>query len=190
MSLKYVDEKWQFSAIPNIEESNFNKTLERFYDMGITGLTRENIQNSLDGKLLYSSDPVIVKIKTGSINENHIPGINEVKERISNLKGQNDYARETISHMKSKLNQDEVRYISFEDKNTRGLAGARNGQSGNPQDTWGSMLIIKAFTLKNKTMRLRNHGVARTVSVKLLLMQLLTYLQCTLQIVMKMESNI
>lgn len=40
MSLKYVDEKWQFSAIPNIEESNFNKTLERFYDMGITGLTR------------------------------------------------------------------------------------------------------------------------------------------------------
>ena len=63
MSLKYVDEKWQFSAIPNIEESNFNKTLERFYDMGITGLTRENIQNSLDGKLLYSSDPVIVKIK-------------------------------------------------------------------------------------------------------------------------------
>lgn len=169
MSLKYVDEKWQFSAIPNIEESNFNKTLERFYDMGITGLTRENIQNSLDGKLLYSSDPVIVKIKTGSINENHIPGINEVKERISNLKGQNDYARETISHMKSKLNQDEVRYISFEDKNTRGLAGARNGQSGNPQDTWGIYAYNKGVHFKEQDNEVEesrggSHGVGKIAS--------------------------
>lgn len=43
---------WKFSVIPGIEESTFNKVLERFYDLGISGLVRENIQNSLDGKYL------------------------------------------------------------------------------------------------------------------------------------------
>jgi hypothetical protein len=33
---------WEFSPIPNIEESNFNKILERFFNMRIPGLTREN----------------------------------------------------------------------------------------------------------------------------------------------------
>lgn len=37
---------WQFSPIPNIEESNFNKILERFYNLKVVGLIRENIQNS------------------------------------------------------------------------------------------------------------------------------------------------
>ena len=42
---------WKFSSIPGIEESTFNKVLEKFYDLGISGLVRENGQNSLDGKL-------------------------------------------------------------------------------------------------------------------------------------------
>lgn len=29
---------WQFSPIPNIEESNFNKILERFFNLRISGL--------------------------------------------------------------------------------------------------------------------------------------------------------
>ena len=51
---------WQFSPIPNIEESNFNKILERFYNLKVAGLIRENIQNSLDGRLLGSEGPVTV----------------------------------------------------------------------------------------------------------------------------------
>ncbi|MGG4468466.1 hypothetical protein ABER68_10590 [Paenibacillus alvei] len=43
------NQHWQFSPIPNIEESNFNKILERFYNMKVKGLVRENIQNSMDG---------------------------------------------------------------------------------------------------------------------------------------------
>ena len=58
---------WKFSPIPNIEESNFNKILERFYGLGVQGLTKENIQNSLDGRLINSTEPVIVKIKIGTI---------------------------------------------------------------------------------------------------------------------------
>ena len=74
--------KWQFSVIPCIEESTFNNILERFYNFGISGLVRENIQNSLDGKLPGSNEPVIVTIRTGSINKNYIPGLDEIKERI------------------------------------------------------------------------------------------------------------
>ena len=129
-------ERWQFSAIPCIEESTFNKILERFYNFGISGLVRENIQNSLDGKLKGSDEPVVVTIKTGSVSKNDIPGLDEIKERIKSLKGQNSYTKETIEHMKNKMDDEIVNYISFEDYNTKGLTGALRGQSNNPKDTW------------------------------------------------------
>ena len=104
---------WQFSKIPCIEESAFNKVLERFYDFGISGLVRENIQNSLDGKLPGETKPVCVTINTGDI-----PGLPEIKERIMALQGRNTYTRETIDHMRNKMNDEIVHYISFEDENT------------------------------------------------------------------------
>lgn len=127
---------WKFSCIPGIEESTFNKVLEKFYDLGIAGLTRENVQNSLDGKIPGNTNPVIVTIKTGKIKKEFIPGIDEIKDRISCLEGRNDYTKETIEHMQNKMNQEEVDYISFEDSNTKGLKGAKNGQSDSKEDTW------------------------------------------------------
>ncbi|WP_243156513.1 hypothetical protein [Clostridium sp. C8-1-8] len=53
---------WKFSPLTSIEEANFNGALERFYKLGIAGLVRENIQNSLDGKLKGIDEPVIVEI--------------------------------------------------------------------------------------------------------------------------------
>lgn len=127
---------WKFSCIPGIEESTFNKVLEKFYDLGIAGLTRENVQNSLDGKIPGNTNPVIVTIKTGKIKKEFIPGIDEIKDRILCLEGRNDYTKETIEHMQNKMNQEEVDYISFEDSNTKGLKGAKNGQSDSKEDTW------------------------------------------------------
>lgn len=54
---------WSFRKITSIEEPIFNNTLEKFYKLGIEGLVRENIQNSLDGKLSDSKMPVEVIIK-------------------------------------------------------------------------------------------------------------------------------
>ncbi|AXI10970.1 hypothetical protein CUC15_19455 [Oceanobacillus zhaokaii] len=161
--------KWKFSPIPNIEESSFNKSLERFYDMGVNGLARENIQNSLDGSLLDYDGPVVLKIKTGNINKNEIPGIEEVKERILNLEGRNNYTNETIDHMKNKLDQDEVRYISFEDINTRGLTGARNGQSRSKKDTWGIYAYNKGVHFEEdnnevEVSRGGSHGIGKIAS--------------------------
>lgn len=160
---------WKFSAIPGIEESTFNKVLERFYDLGIAGLVRENIQNSLDGKILGETKPVIVTIKTGKVNKNDIPGLDNIKERIGCLVGHNSYTKETIEHMQNKMNQEEVDYISFEDYNTKGLRGAKNGQSYRPEDTWGIYAYNKGVHSEEEDSTLEksrggSHGIGKIAS--------------------------
>lgn len=160
---------WKFSVIPGIEESTFNKVLERFYDLGISGLVRENIQNSLDGKIPGETEPVIVTIKTGKVNKNDIPGLYNIKERIECLVGHNSYTKETIEHMQNKMNQDEVDYISFEDYNTKGLRGAKNGQSYRPEDTWGIYAYNKGVHSEEEDSTLEksrggSHGIGKIAS--------------------------
>lgn len=160
---------WKFSVIPGIEESTFNKVLERFYDLGISGLVRENIQNSLDGKIPGETKPVIVTIRTGKVNKNDIPGLDNIKERIECLVGHNSYTKETIEHMKNKMNQDEVDYISFEDYNTKGLRGAKNGQSYRPEDTWGIYAYNKGVHSEEEDSTLEksrggSHGIGKIAS--------------------------
>lgn len=128
---------WKFAPIPVIEEPVFNNILEKFYDLGVDGLIRENIQNSLDGKLKVCEYPVEIHIEIGEIEINQIPGINEIKERISCLRGENINTQNTITHMKKRMQQKKVAYISFEDRNTKGLSGAKNGQNFTQNDTWG-----------------------------------------------------
>lgn len=127
---------WQFTPVDRIEESTFHPVLERFYKNGISGLIRENIQNSLDGKLKEIEGPVTVTIKTGTIDQEDIPGLDEVKERILSLQGRNGYTKETITHMQNKMHAQTIDYISFEDSNTKGLRGAKNGQTSSNEDTW------------------------------------------------------
>lgn len=165
----YDNQHWKFSPIPNIEEPMFNRSLERFKEMGVKGLTRENIQNSLDGKLPGSDKPVIVKIKTGEIHEKDIPGIKEIKDRIKCLVGHNKYTKETIQHMQNKLDQKIVRYISFEDINTKGLTGARNGQSNSKKDTWGIYAYSKGVHFEEDDEKIEiarggSHGVGKIAS--------------------------
>ena len=157
---------WSFREIIAIEEPVFNNTLERFYNLGIDGLVRENIQNSLDGKLPESSLPVEVKIVTGTMQASNIPGISEIKNHIDSLKGENLYTCETIEHMKKEMQKAEVPYISFEDSNTTGLTGAEHGEKVQDGDTWGIYAYKKGvhFTEKDsETEKLRggSHGVGK-----------------------------
>ena len=164
-----IDNQWQFSQIPNIEESNFNKILERFYSLGVAGLARENIQNSLDGRLNDSKEPIIVTIKLGKIDRAAIPGIDNIVERINSLEGRNGYTKETISHMKASMLAEEVRYISFEDENTRGLTGAKYGQSNSKEHTWGIYAYNKGVHFEEKDEKFEasrggSHGVGKIAS--------------------------
>lgn len=169
MELYTNDCLWKFSVIPGIEESTFNKVLERFYNMGVTGLVRENVQNSLDGKITGFNEPVIVTINTGKINKKYIPGLDNVKERINCLNGQNSYTKETIAHMKKMMEQEEINYISFEDFNTKGLTGAKNGQSNSKKDTWGIYAYNKGVHSEENDESLEkarggSHGIGKIAS--------------------------
>lgn len=157
---------WSFRKIVAIEEPVFNNTLERFYNLGIDGLVRENIQNSLDGKLPGSNQPVVVKIAIGTMQESDIPGISEIKNHIDSLKGENAYTCETIAHMKKQMQKTVVPYISFEDSNTKGLTGAEHGELVQDSDTWGIYAYKKGvhFTEKDseaEKLRGGSHGVGK-----------------------------
>lgn len=163
------EQMWKFSQSQNIENASFNELLKRFYEMGISGLVRENIQNSLDGALRESTEPVKVTIEIGEIAANHIPGINDIKSRIHHLNGGNDYSKETIDHLRAKSEQKVVNYITFEDENTKGLTGARNGQSNSRQDTWGIYAYNTGVHFKEndeaiETARGGSHGVGKIAS--------------------------
>lgn len=160
---------WQFSLIPGIEESTFNRVLEKFYNLGVSGLIRENIQNSLDAKIPGNTNPVVVTIKTGKVRKELIPGLDEIKERISCLEGRNSYTKETIEHMHNKMNQEEIDYISFEDYNTKGLKGAKNGQSDSKEDTWGIYAYNKGVHAEEdddilEKLRGGSHGIGKIAS--------------------------
>jgi hypothetical protein len=160
--------QWKFTSIENIEESHFDRSLERFFGMGVMGLVRENIQNSLDG-YLYDDKPVIVKIKTGEMKATDVPGIDNLTERINVLEGRNNYTKETIKHMNEKIKQNRIRYMSFEDENTKGLTGAENGQTNSKSDTWGIYAYNKGFHFEEENtskeeIRGGSHGVGKIAS--------------------------
>lgn len=136
---------WKFATQNRIEELSFNGVLERFHGYGINGLIRENIQNSLDGKLPGCNLPVEVHIEKGVMNPQDIPGIEEVKERIKVLKSGNKYANDTVHHMQTKMDMENVMYISFEDRNTKGLKGAINGYSKDPNNTYSAYAYSKGI---------------------------------------------
>lgn len=66
-----------------------------------------------------------------------MPGINEIRQRIEVLNGHNEETLATIQHMKDKMKLESVPYISFEDKNTKGLRGAQRWDHYNAGNTYG-----------------------------------------------------
>lgn len=71
--------------------------------------------------------------------------------------------------MQKKMYQNEVAYISFEDSNTKGLTGAKNGQSDCKEDTWGVYAYNKGVHSEesDKTIeqsRGGSHGIGKIAS--------------------------
>lgn len=122
---------WQFQQTQMATDMCFNEVLERFQKNGLSGLVRENIQNSLDGQISQSDMPVKVTITTGNVPVNALPGIEEIEARALILREHSTYTKSTTEHMKKSISaykrNPEVSYITFEDENTKGLSGASNG---------------------------------------------------------------
>ncbi|NBK47925.1 hypothetical protein EON06_09265 [Staphylococcus delphini] len=129
---------FQFRNIHDIEEATFDKSLNTFYENGIEGTIKENIQNSLDARLYDDfKEPVKLLINLEKVNKSQLPGIDTVFKHINTLKRRSDYTKETIEYMKSKETINEVRVLTIEDRNTKGLTGAKRGQNFSNKDTFG-----------------------------------------------------
>lgn len=159
---------WNFDTISAIQEVDFHKTLSDFYKRGIDGVVRENIQNSMDAKLL-DKERVIVSIKCGEMYAKDVPGIDEIKERIHSLEEGNMYAKETIEHMKECIEKDFIKYISFEDSNTKGLSGAKYGRTDENKGTWQAYAYKKGAHYAEEDHEVEDsrggsHGVGKIAS--------------------------
>lgn len=119
-----MNKSFYFAQIANTETQTFDNSLEHFHSVGMSGTIRENIQNSIDARLVDNDDPVEITIVLDKINKSELPGIEEIEQRIHALEGGNSYTQETIEHMKKALESTEVPVLTFEDSNTKGLSGA------------------------------------------------------------------
>lgn len=160
---------WHFSETATLQEFNFNNSLENFFEYGLSGLVKENIQNSLDAKLAGTDNPVEVIIETGDINKRDLPGIDNLEKRINILKGQNDYTRKTIKHMRKSIKKNNIKYISFEDKNTIGLKYSDKTKNGLSKDSWSAYAYSIAQHVENdneveESRRGGSHGVGKIAS--------------------------
>ncbi|MCU7558429.1 hypothetical protein [Macrococcus capreoli] len=127
---------FQFASLDYLEVATFDNSLEHFHRNGIKGTIKENLQNALDARL-KENEPVKVIIRMHEVDKSILPGIDEIFEHINSLEGHNNYTIETINYMKSKIDNKTVPILSFEDSNSKGLTGAKNGQSNSKQDTYG-----------------------------------------------------
>ncbi len=160
---------WYFSKTSHIENYVFDNLLEKFYTHGIQGIIRENIQNSLDAHL-EENVPVEVTIQIGSIRLSDIPGLDQLKTRISSLKAGNNYTEKTISYMNSILKSasKEITYLSMEDYQTKGLVGANKLHIINKENSYNAYAFSKGlhsdYGQESEIVRGGSHGVGKIAS--------------------------
>lgn len=134
---------WYFLKSEYPIEFNFDHSLKDFFERGVEGLVRENIQNSLDAKDLDKNLPVKVEINSGKLKMSDIPGINDLIVHINSLRSKNEYAYETIENMlrvikdHQSMKQD-IPFLSFEDSNTTGLTGVPRKDKLDTDGSWFS----------------------------------------------------
>lgn len=152
-----------FTKVGNIETQIFDSSLDHFYTFGISGTIRENIQNSIDAKIPFSEDPVIVRIQVGSIRKSELPAITEIGEHIDSLEGGSRYARETTDHMRQAIAKDQISFLTFEDENTRGLSGADKINEKTPYNVFAYKkgVHFEEENNEDETIRGGSHGVGK-----------------------------
>lgn len=160
---------WIFEKTNFIKDRLFNPLLRRFFEYGVSGLVRENIQNSLDAKLDNIDLPVVVKIKLGEMETKDVPGNSEIEARILSLKYSNQFSKEAIVEMKSHVGIDKCKYISFEDENTKGLSGSTFDDIKTGKSAYVAYAYSKGFHHENENQELErirggSHGVGKIAS--------------------------
>jgi|AntRauTorcE11897_2_1112592.scaffolds.fasta_scaffold02001_6 hypothetical protein len=161
---------WKFEKTNMVKETSFDQLLERFYKYGVSGLIRENIQNSLDAKKKGNNEPVEIKIDLGTISAMDIPGYDEIEERVKALKGTTSYNENVINYMQENLGKKDYNYLTFEDVNTTGLSGAEHGESDDSTTPYSAYAYSKGVHVDDneddeaEKIKGGSHGVGKIAS--------------------------
>ncbi|MFW5865358.1 MAG: hypothetical protein ACOCUE_04760 [Candidatus Izemoplasmataceae bacterium] len=175
--------KWKFEKVKQPSNFNFDGLLKKFFEYGLMGLVRENIQNSLDAKDPLCNEPVHVSINMDEMPSSLIPGFDEIKHRIMSLKGHNDYTKKTIAYMKKNINNPTCKFMTFEDTNTKGLSGAKaydDSIGGNPYRAYAYSKGVHVYDQNKEKERSRggSHGVGKIASNAASLFHLMYFANC------------
>jgi len=159
---------WKFHKTDMLQDFRFDPILRRFYEYGIVGLVRENIQNSLDARF-SNGDPCIVRIQTGTLSTKDIPGAHEIFDHVKALQPANEYSKEAVEHMNDHLGKDRYRYMSFEDENTKGLDGAYDDVESRKESSYYAYAYSKGMHHYEKDEEIEeirggSHGVGKIAS--------------------------
>lgn len=157
---------FQFAKIDNIEVATFDPSLEKFYEQGIEGTIKEDVQNSTDAHLKNEDEPVQLTITLDTISKADLPGIEEVFDHIGSLQGANEYTIKKIEYMNEKKNLQKIKVLTIEDANTKGLTGAKHGQSDSNENTYGIYAYKKGVHFiesddKSEISRGGSHGIGK-----------------------------
>jgi hypothetical protein len=159
--------EWIFEETHMASDYGFDGLLNKFYEYGLGGLVRENIQNSLDA-VLDKETPVTIIIKTGKLENDMIPGFKDLKEHVNSLVGRNKPVRDTIKYIQDSLLIKENGFVSFEDENTKGLEGSRDGELNEKSAyfayAYGKGIHCEDDDESHEEIRGGSHGVGKIAS--------------------------
>ncbi len=149
---------WHFPRKERCSNYAPDELLQTFNEYKLSGLVRENIQNSLDARR-HDCPQVRVSIHTGSIATDELPYIHDLQKHIAVLQGKNEQIKKKITVMQQAMNEPQTHYISFEDSNTTGLSS----------ENWEAYAYSKGWhpTLDNRDDEIRrggSHGVGKIAS--------------------------
>lgn len=154
---------WHFNKIDSSSNFKFNQSMEDFDKYGVSGVIRENIQNSSDARL-DNEKTVLIKIELDSIKTKDVPGIECLKNRINALKGKSSYSKEFISNMQKVIAEDKCRIMTIEDANTKGLSGATESESSYVAYAYSKGFHAEDENEDNEAQRGGSHGIGKIAS--------------------------
>lgn len=163
--MELIEKYFHFPKTEMIDNATFDGSLESFFGKGIEGAIRENIQNSLDARLRDDSK-VKIQITIDENDKSELPGIDEIIEHIRVLEGGNEYTNNTIKELNSSVKNNKVKVLTMEDKNTKGLSGAKNVLSNDSSNTFRSYAYKKGHHNKlestsEESVRGGSHGIGK-----------------------------
>lgn len=136
-SVAKIKMKWHFPDLDNGEADGFNDPILQYFEGDYERyIAREAIQNSIDARIEYKEPvPALITFEYKDMPTNTIPGISELKERLSaclkrSQKNKDEKGAAFFNEALQIINSNTIPILRVSDFNTKGLEGGDEDESG------------------------------------------------------------